>query len=111
MKKFIDRNSNLFLAFLLLAGAVSCEKPDDANADQPDIRQKLDQYVRVRLTTDLSALRENQRQMIPLLIDADRSMGSLFWYEAYGRRDSLVDAIEEERCGDAEAIKEYFGLK
>src|SRR3546814_1348118 len=87
-----------------------CSSDLDANADQPDIRQKLDQYVRVRLTTDLSALSENQKQMIPLLIDAARIMDSLFWYEAYGRRDSLLDALDDERSGEAGAIQEYVRI-
>src|SRR3546814_8609728 len=62
------------------------------------------------LTTDLSALSENQKQMIPLLIDAARIMDSLFWYEAYGRRDSLLDALDDERSGEAGAIQEYVRI-
>src|SRR5215216_4820621 len=65
-----------------------------AGANSP-IEKKLAQYTTVRLTTDLGKLSENERRMIPLLIDAARSMDAIFWRQAYGSRDSLLDSIED----------------
>jgi peptidase M49-like protein len=65
-----------------------------AGADSP-IEKKLAQYTPVRLTTDLSKLSENERRMIPLLIDAARSMDAIFWRQAYGNRDSLLRSITD----------------
>jgi hypothetical protein len=58
------------------------------------IEKKLAQYTTVRLTRDLDKLTSNERQMIPLLIDAARSMDAIFWRQAYGNRDSLLGSIK-----------------
>jgi hypothetical protein len=59
------------------------------------IDKKLAQYTTVRLTTDLQKLTEKERQMIPLLIDAARSMDAIFWRQAYGNRDSVLNGLED----------------
>jgi len=59
------------------------------------LERKLAQYTTVRLTSDLGKLTDNERQMIPLLIDAARSMDAIFWRQAYGNRDSLLGSIED----------------
>lgn len=41
-------------------------------------------YADFKLTADLSALSEQQREMIELLIDASQIMDDLFWRQAYG---------------------------
>ena len=55
----------------------------------------LQQYARVRLTTDLDSLTNKQRKMIPLLIQAGELMNDCFWYEAYGDRIQLLDSIKD----------------
>ncbi|MEO8089727.1 MAG: Zn-dependent hydrolase [Gemmatimonadales bacterium] len=74
--------------------------PSKAGASPPHttdspIDRKLAQYTTVRLTADLEKLTENERLMIPLLIDAARSMDTIFWREAYGNRDSLLRSIQD----------------
>ena len=71
-------------------GGASPPKPGDS-----PIERKLAQYTTVRLTTDLGKLSENERRMIPLLIDAARSMDAIFWRQAYGSRDSLLESIKD----------------
>ncbi len=60
-----------------------------------DYRAKLDDYVTVKLTADLSGLSEPQRQMLPLLIEAAQVMDGLFWQQAYGNREALLDGISD----------------
>ena len=48
------------------------------------IEAKLAQYTTVSLTTDLTKLSSHERQMLPLLIAAARSMDEIFWRQAYG---------------------------
>ena len=74
-----------------------------ANAESP-IENKLAQYATVRLTTDLSKLSENERRMIPPLIQAARAMDAIFWREAYGNRDSLLRAVSDP------AVQRYVGI-
>lgn len=61
-----------------------------------ELQRKLDAYTTVRLTSDLSHLSENEKKMIPLLIEASDIMNGLFWYEAYGKGDSLLAALNNE---------------
>ena len=72
------------------AGAV----PPTAS-DSP-IERKLAQYTTVRLTSDLEKLPENERRMIPLLIDAARRMDAIYWRQAYGNKDSLLPSLTGE---------------
>ena len=82
------------LPFLLL---VACGAPEgtplqdtlDVDSAMHDPRVRPEIYVPVKLTADLSAITEQQRQMLPLLIQAADIMDSLFWREAWGRPDSM----------------------
>jgi hypothetical protein len=56
---------------------------------------RYDIYATVRLTADLSQLNDNQKKMIPLLIEASKIMDELFWLQAYGNRASLLSSIED----------------
>ena len=82
-------------------GLAACQgDPSKAGAPAPKtgdspIEKKLAQYTTVRLTTDLGKLSENERKMIPLLIDAARYMDAIFWRQAYGSRDSLLESIKD----------------
>ena len=92
-----DLGTVLALAFAL----TGCQgDPSKAGASAPKagdspIERKLAQYTTVRLTTDLDRLTDGERQMIPLLIDAARSMDAIYWRQAYGNRDSLLRSIQD----------------
>jgi hypothetical protein len=53
----------------------------------------LAKYTEVALTADLGALTEQERKMIPLLIDACQAMDEIFWLEAYGDKAKLLAGI------------------
>lgn len=59
------------------------------------IEKKLAQYTSVRLGARLDRLTENERKMVPLLIDAARAMDAIFWQQAYGNRDSLLEQLDD----------------
>ncbi len=60
-----------------------------------DIDQKVNQYAEVELNADLSNLSENQKKIIPLLIDVAKITDDLFWYQAFGGRDSIQSKLTE----------------
>jgi len=62
--------------------------------------KKLNEYVRVPLTTDLSKLTDKEKKMIPLLIKAAQTMDELFWYEAYGDKNALLNSIKDKNTRD-----------
>lgn len=55
-----------------------------------DMVEALNKYTEVSLTADLSSLSNNQKKMIPLLIEVANIMDELFWYEAYGDRNLIM---------------------
>lgn len=83
----------------------SCNISEKATEEEAEIAVKEDQYkplvdkyTKVTLTTDMTALSPNQKQMIPLLIEAADIMDELFWYEAYGKKDSLLSALDNKNA-------------
>jgi len=52
-------------------------------------------YKEVSLTSDLTHLSDNQRKMIGLLIDASKIMDDLYWKQAYGDKEQLLNSISD----------------
>jgi len=89
---------------LVLLALTSCVSPGarvnnaaarHARSDKP--KRPAEQYATVRLTADLSALSQNQRLMLPLLIDAAKHMSEAFWVQSYGDRRALLATIGDAR--------------
>jgi hypothetical protein len=53
-------------------------------------------YAPFTLTSDLSSLNASERQMLGLFIDAAQEMDELFWRQAYGARQPLLDGLAKE---------------
>jgi hypothetical protein len=92
--------TGLLLAGTALVLAGCKENSSDAAASPPrnvdsPIKAKLAQYTTVRLSSDLRNLTANERQVIPLLIDAARLMDEIYWRQAYGNRDSLLQSLRD----------------
>ncbi len=88
----------LFVGLILyILSSCSMKKPaETGNIDT--ITMKLNDFAEFRLTSDLSALTENEKKMIPLLIEAADIMNQIFWLESYGNRDSLMKLISDENA-------------
>ncbi|MGB1312529.1 dipeptidyl-peptidase 3 family protein [Bizionia paragorgiae] len=91
------------LAILLMTTiiAFSCKEKESKVEQVEDeklteMQQNLSKYVPVELTADLSGLTDNEREMLPILIKAADKMNDLFWYEAYGDCDALLNSISDE---------------
>lgn len=59
---------------------------------------RFDIYAPFTLTSDLSHLSAQQKEMIGLLIDAGKIMDGLFWQQAFGDKDSLLAKIENPKA-------------
>lgn len=97
MKKII------FLATILVA-MISCQSKGDARKptkqvtveqNVTDMQKNLSKYVTVKLTADIDKLTDNERKMLPLLIQAADIMNDLFWYESYGDKEALLNSIDD----------------
>ena len=71
--------------------AVSCK---EAPKSEPEAKL-IDKYAEYTLTTDISHLSENEREMLPLLFEAADVMEGLFWRENYGDKDELMARISD----------------
>ena len=68
--------------------------PQLINAD----KSRLDIYTDFTLTSDLSHLSDNQKQMVGKLIDASKIMDQLFWHQAFGEnKDAFLAKINDEK--------------
>ena len=90
-------------ASLLAVGlaVISCQqaKKEPAQAEPAAVgfdKNLLDKYTSVTLTADLSHLTDKEKQMIPLLIKVGQIIDGMYWYEAYGKKDSLLAAIQDQ---------------
>ncbi|MCB0654156.1 MAG: hypothetical protein KDC85_22945 [Saprospiraceae bacterium] len=88
----------LLLAFLAFSCNNSTQDTQEVETETmlTPMQANLNKYVTVRLTSDLSKLSDDQKQMIKKLIEAGKIMDDLFWYEAYGDKAGLLDGIQDE---------------
>lgn len=97
MKKFLPLISLLLILY-------SCETGKD-NKKNSNEESKADyyfegNYVPFKLTTDITLLNDKEKQMIPYLIKAANLMDQIFWQEAYGNRDSLLQLPMDPKISD-----------
>lgn len=94
-----NRITLLCAAIIVLA---ACRNGDKAtsSASQDSLTQYVDTrlpiYANVKLTTDVSLLTENERKVLPLLIEAAKVMDDLFWQQTYPQRDSLLSIVKHD---------------
>lgn len=88
----------LFIATSLLFGMVSCDPPqkndkEEKTTELTPMAKKVAEYAEFELTTDLSHLSDNQKEMLKILFEAADIMNSVFWKQAYGDKERLYEKI------------------
>lgn len=85
--------NKLWLPLVALITLVSCQQKSTKMyvASHPDLQQKVNEFIPVKLTTDLSQLTDKEKQMLPLLYEAAGIMDDLFWKQAWGNKDELLN--------------------
>ena len=91
----------ILILSLVIFALISCKKEEkkietETPKELTAMQKNLGKYVNVKLTSDLSKLTDNERKMIPLLIQAADKMNDLFWYESYGDKTELLNSIKDE---------------
>jgi len=98
-------NRLIVFGLLILISLGSCNDKTEARKAKSQVtnegtfatmQDKLDDYVSVKLTTDLSKLTENEKKILPLLIRAADIMNNLYWEQAYGNKADLLASITDE---------------
>jgi hypothetical protein len=77
-----------------LAPAPASTSPTTAgSATDAAVRQHLADYATVKLSADLSKFDAKQKRMIALLVEAADSMNALYWKQAWGDKDALLQKV------------------
>lgn len=90
------KTTNLFAIIILMVLSVSCKKSE--------MQKKVDEFVKVDLTTDISHLSDNERAMLPLLFEVARIMDEIFWLQAFGNKDELFATLKDDATREFAAI-------
>ena len=128
--------STILLTALFSILLISCKnqnnKPENSNnepeveiVDNRTIKDRVNEYIKVSLTADVSTLSDKEKSMIKLLIHAADIINDIFWEQAYGDKNELFNSISDEdtlslvkinigpwdRFDDFKPIGERFGKK
>jgi len=76
------------------ATAASAAVPADSKTSAAVTRHLAD-YATVKLTADLSTFDAKQKKMIALLVEAADSMNAIYWQQAWGDKDALLQKISD----------------
>ena len=91
--------NRILLVMLMTALFYSCgqsTKNENNTEENNEMKNKVEEFAPFKLTTDLSVLNGNEKQMLPLLFEAANIMNEIFWVEAYGNKEELlVDSLDE----------------
>ena len=97
------------LIILLTTGIISCDsqlakKEKKAPTAQLVKDYHMAQYAKVKLTSDISHLNTNQKEMVKLLFEAASVMDGIFWKENVGSKEVFLDKIKDSKT------KEYASI-
>jgi hypothetical protein len=92
----MKRNHLLFLLILVLPLLVFSCKPSGTPREMTEIQKKVAEYAQVKLTSDLfQFLSDKEKQLLPYLFEAAKLMDDIYWMQAYGNRDELLNSITD----------------
>ncbi len=98
----------LGMCFLLLLFSFGCKNTSTQKQPENDtLAMKLNDFASFTLTTDTSVLTANEKQMIPLLIEAADIMNEIFWFESFGNKDSLLNTLQSDK--EKELVLIHYG--
>lgn len=82
------------LVIMLTAVLTGCNSADRKLTEE--MKANLAKFKEVTLTSDLSWLSSQERELIGILIDAAAIMDDIFWMEAYGDKEELFEQIDND---------------
>ena len=89
------------IAMIFIAGCGNQTK--DMKTDN-EIQKKVDEFVEVELTANISHLSDNQKEMLGYLFDISKLMDDIYWKQVYGDKEELLNSISDP------AIKEFVKI-
>ncbi|MBC8314855.1 MAG: Zn-dependent hydrolase [Bacteroidales bacterium] len=99
---------SLFMAawfgIILMTSCTQQTKTAEMTTFDSLMQTKVNEFVLVKLTTDMSVLTENEKKMIPLLIEVSQIMDDLYWQQAF--RENKVAFLDSLTFIDTQKFAE-----
>lgn len=95
------------LTYLNSCGPAQKQKKESETEELSPMGKKVAEFAEFELTTDLSHLSDNQKEMLKILFEAADIMNCVFWKQAYGDKEKLFNKIAGEDT--LEFIKINYG--
>lgn len=90
-----------------LAFALASCGPKPSNNTQSAMQQKVDEFALVELKANIDHLTDNDRQMLRLFFEVSQIMDDIFWTQAYGDKEQILNSISDEAT--REFVKINYG--
>ncbi len=84
---------SLFTVVVMSMLAWACQPKQQVNEE---MQKKVDEFVEVELTADISHLSENEKKMLPLLFETAKIMEDIYWTQSYGDKEELLKPITDK---------------
>lgn len=68
---------------------------DTIQAPELTIQEKINEYATVKLTTDISAFTDNDKELIKILMQVSDIMNEIYWDQTWGNKDELFAGITD----------------
>jgi len=102
--KFMFMKKIVFLiSVVMIIVSTSCNQKSPKPASEEEIvytgidsDKRLSKYVKVKLSTDISVLTENEKKMLPFLFEAAKIMDDIYWLQSFGDQASFTSKIKDE---------------
>jgi len=94
------KKTTLFvLLFASLIAFTSCDREAKKTKKKETTEKSYEmrKYAKVKLTTDISHLSDNQKEMLKLLFEAATIMDDIFWVENVGEKEAFLLGIDNEK--------------
>ncbi len=95
MNKYISLQMKKVIFFLTIGVLFGACKETKKAAATFSYQELADQYAEFTLTADVNKLTENEKKMIPLLIQTADLMEEIFWHNAYGDKTKLFENVTD----------------
>ena len=96
---FSKRNITVFIIVLAGMFIASCnetvektEKKEIKNSVKT-IEQRISQWKEIKLTTDISQLSDNEKEMLTIFIDISKIIDDIFWQQNFGKKEDILNNI------------------
>ena len=85
----------LMMVFTLSIVLWSCQNVEKKKEVKTEQTYEMAKYAKVKLTSDISHLNDNQKEMLKLLFQAADIMDEIFWLQNYGDKNDFLNKIED----------------